>query len=77
MLKYEKNISTKKQTRKERTWIYEKNENKIRKKRTKGKKSKKPVTLTDQQKENYTMKVTEKGIELHTKLIFTTSLVMF
>ncbi len=30
----------------------------------KGKKSKKPVTLTDQQKENYTMKVTEKGIEL-------------
>ncbi len=30
----------------------------------KGKKSKKPVTLTDQQKESYTMKVTEKGIEL-------------
>ena len=31
---------------------------------SKGKKSKKPVTLTDQQKESYTMKVTEKGIEL-------------
>ena len=30
----------------------------------KGKKSKKPVALTDQQKESYTMKVTEKGIEL-------------
>jgi len=30
----------------------------------KGKKSKKPVTLTDQQKESYTMKVTENGIEL-------------
>ena len=30
----------------------------------KGKKSKKPVTLTDQQKESYTMKVSEKGIEL-------------
>ena len=30
----------------------------------KGKKNKKPVTLTDQQKESYTMKVTEKGIEL-------------
>ena len=30
----------------------------------KGKKSKKPVTLTEQEKERYTMKVTEKGIEL-------------
>ena len=30
----------------------------------KGKKSKKPVVLTEQQKESYTMKVTEKGIEL-------------
>ena len=30
----------------------------------KGKKSKKPVTLTEQEKESYTMKVTEKGIEL-------------
>ena len=30
----------------------------------KGKKSKKPVALTDQQKESYTLKVTEKGIEL-------------
>ena len=30
----------------------------------KGKKSKKPVTLTEQQKESYTLKVTEKGIEL-------------
>ena len=30
----------------------------------KGKNSKKPVALTDQQKESYTMKVTEKGIEL-------------
>ena len=30
----------------------------------KGKKSKKSVTLTDQQKESYTMKVSEKGIEL-------------
>ena len=30
----------------------------------KGKKSKKPVTLTEQQKESYTMKVTDKGIEL-------------
>jgi len=30
----------------------------------KGKKSKKPVALTEQQKESYTMKVTEKGVEL-------------
>ena len=30
----------------------------------KGKKSKKPVVLTEQEKESYTMKVTEKGIEL-------------
>ena len=30
----------------------------------KGKKSKTPVTLTEQEKESYTMKVTEKGIEL-------------
>ena len=30
----------------------------------KGKKSKKPVVLTEQQKESYTMKVTEKGVEL-------------
>ena len=30
----------------------------------KGKKSKKPVTLTEQQKESYSMRVTEKGIEL-------------
>ena len=33
--KNEKNISTKNKTRKERTWIYEKNENKSRKKRIK------------------------------------------
>lgn len=36
----EKNISTKKQTREERTRIYEKNENKSRKKYNKSKKSK-------------------------------------